>query len=254
MMMPRCAVVRKPGNRYSECISSHPLRHTVDRSRAVEQHRAYCVVLVDLGLKISYLDETISEAYPDACFVEDTAIIHGQKALIARLARESRQGEEIHVAEVLTDELVLKRAESPATIEGGDVIHLPDRLICGITQRTNQEGADQLKDFLGVPVDTILDQSIVHIKSYVTYLGQDTMIATRKFAEHPIIKGFEVIVVPDEEAYAANTLAIKGKVLMAEGHPKAQAMVKAAGFDVISLDVSEFEKCEGALTCLSLLY
>ncbi|MFX1476319.1 MAG: N(G),N(G)-dimethylarginine dimethylaminohydrolase, partial [Promethearchaeota archaeon] len=105
-----------------------------------------------------------------------------------------------------------------------------------------------------VPVDTILDQSIVHLKTYVTYLGQDTMIATRKFAKHPILQGFEVLVVPDEEAYAANTLAVKDKVLMAEGHPKTQAMVQEAGFDVLSVDVSEFEKCEGALTCLSLLY
>ncbi len=254
MMMPKCAVVREPGTHYPECISSHPLRHTVDRSLAVEQHRAYCVALMDLGLKISYLEERLAEAYPDACFVEDTAIIHGEKALIARLARESRQGEEGHVEEVLSQDLTVKRAEAPATVEGGDVIHLPDRLICGITQRTNQEGVDQLRDFLGVPVDTIIDQSMFHLKSYVTYLGQDTMIATSKLAEHPVLKGFEVLVVPDEEAYAANTLAVRDKVLMAEGHPKAQTMVRAAGFDVFCLDMSEFEKCEGALTCLSLLY
>lgn len=254
MMVPSCALVREPGTRYPECISSHPLRHTIDGSRAVEQHRAYCVALMDLGLKISYLDERLAEAYPDACFVEDTAIIHGKKALIARLARESRQGEEGHVEEVLGQDLTVKRAEAPATIEGGDVIHLPYRLICGITQRTNQEGADQLRDFLGVPVDTIVDQSIVHLKSYVTYLGRNTMIVTRKYAEHPVLSGFDVLVVPEEEAYAANTLAIGDKVLMADGYPKAKAMVQEAGFDIVSLDVSEFAKCEGALTCLSLLF
>ena len=254
MMVPKVAVVREPGTRYPECISSHPLRHTVDKSQAVEQHRAYCVALMDFGLKISYLDERLATAYPDECFVEDTAIIHGSKALIARLARESRQGEEDHVAEVLGEDLTVKRAEAPATIEGGDVIHLPGRLICGITQRTNQEGVDQLKDFLGVPVDTILDQSIVHLKSYVTYLGRDTMIATKKYADHPALSGFDVLAVPDEEAYAANTLAIGDTVMMADGHPKAQAMVEKVGFDVVSLDVSEFEKCEGALTCLSLLF
>jgi dimethylargininase len=209
---------------------------------------------MDLGLKISYLDEGLTEAYPDACFVEDTAIIHGQKALIARRARESRQGEEDHVAEVLSQELQVKRSAAPATIEGGDVIHLPDRLICGITQRTNEEGVAQLRDFLGVPVDTILDQSIVHLKSHVTYLGQDTMISTKKFAEHPVLKDFEVLVVPEEEVYAANTLAVRGKVLMADGHLRTQALVREVGFDVVSVDVSEFEKCEGALTCLSLLY
>jgi dimethylargininase len=80
------------------------------------------------------------------------------------------------------------------------------------------------------------------------------MIATQRFADHPVIRGFEVLVVPDEEAYAANTLAVRGKVLMAAGHPRAQQMVEDAGFDVLALGMSEFEKCEGALTCLSLLY
>lgn len=252
MTMPKQAIVREPGVHYPQCISSHPLRHTVTMSNALTQHTTYLQTLMEMGLEIILLPP--DDEYPDSCFVEDTAIIHGGKALIARLAKESRQGEEDAIEEELREQLMVKRAKAPATIEGGDVIHLSGRLICGITQRTNQEGADQLEDFLDIPVDTIVDPSIVHLKSYVTYLGRDTMIATKKYADHSVLRDFDVLVVPDEEAYAANTLAIGDKVLMADGYPKAQAMVEKAGFDVVSVDVSEFAKCEGALTCLSLLF
>lgn len=251
-MMPKHALVREPGNRYPGCISSHPLRHIVDVSLARAQHARYCSALSELGIEVITIPR--DDERPDSCFVEDNAVIHGGRALICRMAKKSRRGEEDAVEAALREYMEVRRAAAPATVEGGDVIHLPDRLISGVTQRTNTEGVAQMEAWLGVPVEAIVDPGIVHLKSYVTYLGDGTMIATGAYADHPALEGFTVLVVPDEEWYAANTLAIGCTVLMPSGRPRAQAMMQEAGFDVMPLEVSEFEKCEGALTCLSLLF
>jgi len=251
-MEPRRALVREPGNSYRGCISSHPLVHTVDVGLARRQHSEYCRTLAELGLEVLRLPR--DDVRPDSCFVEDNAVIHGDRALICRMAKESRRGEEDAVEVSLRDHLRVRRAVAPATVEGGDVVHLTDRLISGVTERTNEEGIKQVSSWLGVKVDTIVDPRIVHLKSYVTYLGSNTMIVANEYAEHPALKGFNVLVVPEDEAYAANTLAIGENVLMPKGRRKAHVMVEEAGFDVIPLDVTEFEKCEGALTCLSLLF
>ena len=251
-MMTRHALVREPGAMYTRCISSHPLHHTIDVALARTQHAAYCNTLEELGLEVITIPR--DDEHPDACFGEDNAVIHGGRALICRMAEESRRGEEETVEAVLGEYMTVKRATAPATVEGGDVIHLPSRLISGVTQRTNLEGVSQMAAWLGVKADTVVDPGIVHLKSHVTYLGRNTMIATRAYAGHPALKGFHVLAVPDDEGYAANTLAIDDAVLMPSRHPSAQGMVREAGFDVVSLDVSEFEKCEGALTCLSLLF
>jgi dimethylargininase len=250
-MMPKTAIVREPGNSYSKCISCHPLRHTIDLGKARRQHAEYCRVLADMGLELIRVPRDDHNA--DSCFVEDNAVIHAGKALICRMAKDSRRNEIGAVQDILKGRVSVKRATAPATVEGGDVVHFSDRLLSGVTQRTNEEGISQMEDWLDVRVDTVRDPSIVHLKSYVTYLGKDFVISTRRYSQHPALKGFSVLVVPEDEGYAADTLAIGDTVLMAKGRPRSQALVEDAGFDVISLDVSEIEKCEGALTCLSLI-
>ena len=133
-------------------------------------------------------------------------------------------------------------------------MHVEGRLISGITDRTNYEGVAQMEEWLNVPVSTIFDPSIMHLKSYVTYLGKDIMIATKKYSNHPALEGFYILIPPEHDEYAADTLAYGDTVLMAEGYDTAQIMVREAGFDVISMDVSEIQKCDGALTCLSILF
>lgn len=251
-MMPKRALVREPGNSYPGCISSHPLHHTVDVSRAQSQHANYCDVLSGLGLEVVHMPR--DDMHPDSCFVEDNAVIHDGRALICRMAKESRRGEETGVEAVLREYMPVRRAVAPATIEGGDVIHLSDRLISGLSQRTNEDGVVQMKEWFCVPVDTIVDPTIVHLKSYVTYLGKGIMIATEKYSGHPVLEDFQLLVVPEGEEYAADTLALGDTVVMPAGRSQAHEMVREVGFDVIPLDVSEFEKCEGALTCLSILF
>jgi len=148
----------------------------------------------------------------------------------------------------------VKWATKPATIEGGDVVHVEGRLISGISDRTNFEGVAQMQEWLEVPVATIFDPTIMHLKSYVTYLGKGIMIATEKYANHPALEGFNILILPAEDEYAADTLAVGDTILMAKGYETAHTMVREVGLDVISMDVSEIQKCDGALTCLSILF
>lgn len=246
------AVVREPGLNFPSCISSHPLRHTINLTKALNQHSNYCEALESFNLKIIHLP---NNEFPDSCFVEDNAVIHYKKALITRMGVEARRGEEDSIENILRLlHLETKRAITPATIEGGDVIHLSDRLICGITQRTNTDGVDQMRNWLNVTVDTIIDPNIIHLKSYVNYLGKGVVIATKTYASHQILKNFKILIVDEDEGYAANTLTIENTVLMPTGFPKTQSMLRDNDFEVIALEMSEFQKCEGALTCLSLLF
>jgi dimethylargininase len=249
--MPKLAITREPGDAYHKCISCHPLRHTIDIRRAREQHAAYRRALRELGLEVIEMPRDDRNA--DSCFVEDTAVVHGARALICRPAKESRRGEVGPVEEMLKRFLRTERASDPATVEGGDVIHLRDRLVSGVTERTNREGVRQMADWLDVKVDTVEDPRIMHLKSYATYLGRDTVVATEKFAKHPVFSGIRVIVLPDDQAYAADTLTIGDTVLMAKGYPAAHELVRRAGFEVVVLETSEFAKCDGALTCLSII-
>ena len=251
-MNPKHALIREPGNMYTSCLSEHPLHHTVSLKKAREQHANYCTTLAELGLEVITVPR--DDKHPDSCFVEDNAVVENGKALICRMAKESRRGEQPGVAATLEEYMPVKWATEPATIEGGDVVHVDGRLISGISDRTNLEGVAQMQEWLEVPVTTIFDPTIMHLKSYVTYLGKRIMIATEKYANHPALEGFNILIPPAEDEYAADTLAVGDTILMAEGYEIAQTMVKEAGFDVISMNVSEIQKCDGALTCLSILF
>ncbi|HUT82615.1 MAG TPA: arginine deiminase family protein, partial [Candidatus Bathyarchaeia archaeon] len=154
----------------------------------------------------------------------------------------------------LKNKFDLKVASEPATIEGGDVIHFENKLICGLSKRTNASGAKQLEDFIGVPVVTFIAQDIMHLKSYINYLGRNTIIVAERYAEHPLLASYHKIIIPRTETYAANSLAVNKAILMPHNYPKSQVLVREAGFEVISIDNSEFAKCDGALTCLSLFF
>ena len=252
MKHPTRALVRKPSDTYKECVSSHPLHHTVDVHKAREQHNKYCKTLSELGLEI--IELPIKNDFPDSCFVEDNAVVHQSRALITRMGEESRRGEDVDVEDVLKQHLAVKRAVVPATIEGGDIIHLPDRLICGITQRTNNHGVNQMMEWLDVKVDTITNPDIVHLKSYMKYLGKETMITTEEYRNHPLLKNLSLLIVPKEESYSVNCLAIGDAVVMSNRFSNTHEMVKSAGYEVITLNMSEFEKCQASLTCLSIIF
>ncbi|MGC9780858.1 MAG: hypothetical protein HZR80_16565 [Candidatus Heimdallarchaeota archaeon] len=246
------ALTRKPGPSFDRCISDHPLKKYLNIGQARRQHEIYCNTLTELGLEVITLPH--EDNYPDACFVEDTVVVHGNKAFFTRMAKESRQGEETAIIEVLENHFRIKTATAPATVEGGDVIHLDDRLICGLTQRTNLEGIKQMNRFLGVPIDTIDAPHVMHLKSHITYLSRNTIAVTEAFSNLAVLQNFNHVIIPSFEKYAANTLTINDVILMPKMYPKSQDRVREAGFEVIPIDTSEFEKCGGALTCLSILF
>jgi dimethylargininase len=252
MMEPKRAIVREPGENYTECISSHPQRRTIDVGKARDQHAVYCRTLADLGLEIVRLPR--DDHHPDSCFVEDNAVVHGGRALICRMAKESRRGEESDVEKVLAEHVDVRRAKPPATVEGGDVIHIGNGLISGVTQRTNMAGVEQMKAWMGVEVGFIRDPSIVHLKSYVNSLGDGYFISTARFADHPLMKARRVITVRDEDWYSTNNIVVGDHVVMPSGFPRTEGLIRDAGFRIIPLEMTEFPKCEGALTCLSIIF
>jgi dimethylargininase len=249
--MAKRAIVRPPGREFKKCLSRHPLHHTLNLELALDQHRHYCRTLQDLGIELVELAP--DDEHPDACFVEDTVAVHGSRAIIGRMAKESRRGESARIEEVLSEFLQLSSVNTPGTLEGGDVIHMPDQLICGITQRTNREGASQMENWLQVPVRLIEDPRIMHVKSHVTYLDRNIVLVNPKYESEPVLKSLIKIILPRDELHSANTLTIEGCVILSNRHDKTAQLVKEAGFDTVQLDMSEFEKCDGALTCLSII-
>ncbi len=244
--------MRPPGKTYTRCITAHPLAKTISLELAQTQHQQYVKTLRELGLDVIELPPL--DTHPDACFVEDTAVVRAGKAIIASLRPMSRRGEESSVEAILKDYLQCQHVTPPATLEGGDVIQLPERIISGISQRTSAEGVAQMSEWFGCPVDVVRDPDLIHLKSHVTYIDEDIAIGTRRYAGHPALRGLKMLLLPDNEAYAANTLTINGRVLMPAHRPRSAELVRTVGFEVIELDVSEFEKCEGALTCLSIIF
>ena len=246
------AIVRPPGRTFKNCLSDHPLHHTVDLELELKQHSAYCKILKELGLELVEL--TPDDIHPDACFVEDTVVVHKDRAILTRMAMESRRGESPGVEAVLSEYKQIESVKEPGTLEGGDVIHLENSLICGITERTNHDGASQMEHWLKTHVHRIEDPNIMHIKSHVTFLGKNTIVCNPRYVDHPVLIPFTKIELPPKESHSANTLTIGDSVIMSSKHQETSNLVRESGFDVIQLDMSEFEKCDGALTCLSVIF
>ncbi len=232
-------------------MSSHPLAHTVDIRRAQAQHQAYVDALVNLGLDVTVLPPL---PLPDSCFVEDTAVVRDNRAVLTRPRPESRRPEVDAIAPVLGEHFDCVRVEAPATLEGGDVIHLSDRLVVGVSSRTTPDGVEQLRTLLGVHVDTVTDTTMMHLKSHVTAVSDTLFVCTPRFTGHRALRAEEVVVVPPPESHAANTLTINGTVLLPAGCPLTTHELRERGFDVVELEMDQFRLCDGALTCLSVLF
>jgi dimethylargininase len=245
------AFVRPPGDSFAAAISSTGA--TIDVALAQDQHAAYRVALRLAGVEVEELPP--SEAYPDSCFMQDPALVVRGRAVIARPGAASRRGEEALVAPLLRERLPTVEIVSPATLEGGDVLVLPDRVYVGRSDRTNAEGIEQLAAALHpLPVEEIPVVGLLHLLSGVTYLGRNTLLAVREMADRPEFSGMTVLVVPDEEAYACNALGLGEFVIAPEGYERTAALLRGAGFRVLTVPVSEFAKADGGVTCLSLIW
>lgn len=179
-------------------------------------------------------------------------------AVITNLGAESRKGEEIEINEKLNG--IYENIESikaPGTLEGGDVMKIEDHYYVGLSNRTNNEGANQLKKILkgyGYSSSTVLLKNVLHLKTGISYLGDSILLVSREFKDHPDFVGYKLIEVLNSEAYATNSLRINEYVIIPKGYPNLNKQIQNYNFKILELEMSEFEKMDGGLSCLSLRF
>lgn len=247
------AVVRPPAESFRRALSEQHLRPAIDVALAREQHTGYCEALRSAGLKLSELPP--DEDHPDACFVQDTAVVFGDLAVITRFGVRSRQGEQDAVSRALRGHKRLANISSPATLEGGDVLVVGSRVFVGLSPRTNRAGFAQLRDLLeleGAAVEALPETEGLHLTSGCSYLGRGALLATGTYAELPAFAGLDVIRVPPAEACASNALAVGETVILPDGHPRTAAKIRSLGLQVLPVSLSEFAKADGGVTSLTL--
>ena len=252
------AIVRPPGSRFREALTTQDLGRP-DPALAREQHETYCRALERCGVELIRLPE--EESHPDSTFVEDTAVLVNGRAVLARPGAPSRAGEVAAIRPALARFFpAFETIEEPGTLDGGDVCEADDRFLIGISRRTNEEGARQLatiltrEGFTTSFVDIRAMEEILHLKSGIGYAGEGRMLAISGLADHPSLRDFEMIAVEAEESYAANALRVNGRLLIATGFPRTLSTLASLGYDVLPLDMSEFQKMDGGLSCLSLRF
>jgi len=246
------AIVRPPTANAGNGMTTSDLGPP-DAERMLAQHREYVRILGSLGIEIIMLDA--DEHYPDACFVEDTAVVTPRAAVVTRPGAPSRRGEEDTVEPCLAAHRSVARIEAPGTVDGGDVLVMGGRVLIGLSERTNEEGAAQLSGIFethGMQCTTLDAGDGLHLKSSINALGDYCLLVTPEFAELPELSTFERVVVPAGETYAGNSLWVNDHVLVPAGFPATRDLIERVGTKTIETDVSEFRKMDGGLTCLSI--
>ncbi len=254
----RRAIVRPPSRTFADGLTSAQLgRPDLDKARA--QHATYCGALERCGLTLTHLPP--DDAFPDSTFVEDPAIVTSTFAVLTNPGAPSRRGEVPGVAGALTEFFDrVERIEAPGTVDGGDICQADNHFFIGLSSRTNEEGARQLaallaeQGFTSRVVDVRASSTVLHLKTGVSYLGERRLVAMREIADHEAFGDYDVITVTHEENYAANLLRINEFVVLAAGFPQIAETVADFGHTVVALDMSEFRKMDGSLSCLSLRF
>ncbi|HYV93266.1 MAG TPA: arginine deiminase-related protein [Chitinophagales bacterium] len=271
------AITRKPCSRFSEGITTAHLGKP-DLQLALQQHGEYIAALKTCGLEVIELDA--DENFPDSCFVEDVAVITKEIAVITNPGAESRRREIHSMIPVLEKFRKLFFIEPPGTLEGGDVMQIvrgtpygDKHFYIGITERTNEEGAHQLRKILshfGYDCTLIPVTSALHLKSVVNYIGNNNLLASKEFISHPAFKNFNIIEIADDDLYAANCLLVNNMLIIPKGFDRVKSQLMKLGtgephsynlgtgepypYNMIELNMTEFEKMDGGLTCLSLRF
>ena len=249
------AVTRKVSSALANCELSFIERQPIDIEKARAQHHAYEELLSKLGARVVSLPEEAE--LPDAMFVEDPAVVLDEVAVICPLGTESRRKEAVTIAAALEQFRKLAYVKLPGTLEGGDVLRAGRKLFVGLTARSNPEGIRQFSVMLeqfGYDVTALPVTGCLHLKSAVTYLGRNTLLANRGWFDGKRMEGFEWVDVEPSEPHAGNALAIGDSVIFPASFPKTRAAIEARGFQVLPVDISELQKAESGLTCSCLLF
>ena len=253
--MSTVAITRKPSRRLEEGERTHVGRDPIDYARALAQHDAYRQALRDLGASETRLDD--AEAYADGVFIEDTALVLDECAIMMRPGAESRRGEVVGVARALADHRDLLHVDAPATIDGGDIAVCGRRILVGRSARTNTAGIEALGVLTkphGYVVRPVRMTGCLHLKSGCTALPDGRLLVNRHWIDSRDLTGFDLIDVPASEPWGGDVAFIGDTVIEAAAFPETTQRLRETGYPVKSVDVSEFAKAEGGVTCMSLIF
>jgi dimethylargininase len=252
------ALVRSPATTLSAGLSQSDLGLPIYK-QAVAQHASYCAALERCGLELTWLAP--NDAFPDSTFVEDTAVLTKRCAILTRPGTASRLNEVDLIAPTLTASFAeIQRITEPGTLDGGDVCEAGNHYFIGVSERTNEVGAKQLGRILGdlgascSCIDIRGVAGLLHLKSGLAWLGDNRLVVTDSLRTRDEFAGFELIPIAADEQYAANCLQVNDRVLIASGYPKLEQTLGGLGYQTISLEMSEFQKLDGGLSCLSLRF
>jgi dimethylargininase len=252
------ALVRKPGPNFAAGITSASLGAPV-LELALEQHARYVATLERCGLAVTTLDP--EPAFPDSTFVEDTAVLARGRATLTRPGAATRQGEVDAIRPALSRFFSdVAAIEAPGTLDGGDVCEAGDRVYIGISQRTNAAGAEQLAEILARAglTSTLVDirtlTGILHLKSGMAYIGDGTFVVIDALRPLLDLRDDRMIAVRPGDEYSANCVRVNDVVLIAAGYGDLERELVRRGFAPVVLDMSEFAKMDGGLSCLSLRF
>ena len=248
------ALLREVSPALAACELSFLERAPIDVERARAQHAHYAAELTALGISAEWLEPLPENA--DAVFVEDTAVVLPEVAVITRPGVASRRNEVESVAASLAGHRPLRRIVAPGTLEGGDVLRIGRNLYVGASGRSNAAGIEQLRAALapsGYRVTGVGLRDCLHLKSAATFIPPDILLVNPAWVDPRVFDARSVVEVDAGEAFAANTLTVEGMTLVSAAFPRTEERLRAAGVATRALDVSELQKAEAALTCMSLM-
>jgi len=248
------AITRKVSPAISSCELTHLQREAISFERVTAQHEAYERALAGLGCRVVSLPAEAE--LPDSVFVEDTAVVVDEIAVMTRLGAPSRRRESVSVEAALARHRPICRIEAPATLDGGDVLRLGRRVFVGRSTRSNDDGIEQLRALLaphGYTVEGVAINGCLHLKSAVTGVSPNTLLANPAWVDPAGFAAFTCLKVDPCEPFAANALRIGESVIYPTAFPRTAARLERAGIRLVNVDVSELAKAEGAVTCCSLI-
>lgn len=252
------AIVRIPGSNFDAGLTTADFGRP-ELGLVLAQHRRYCEALRECSLAVTTLDADLR--FPDSTFVEDTAIVTPHGAILTRPGAASRAEEVDAIRPAILNFFPSPLTiQAPGTVDGGDICEAETHFFIGLSHRTNEEGARQLAAHLAglgytsSTIDVRTMTTILHLKSGISHIGDNTMVVMEGMADNPAFARFNVLRVSIEESYAANCVRVNDRVLVAAGFPKLTSGLRARGFSPLELDMSEFQKMDGGLSCLSLRF
>jgi len=249
------AIVRTPGKSMIYGLTTAG-SGPPDYDLALLQHIEYVEALRNCGLEVLVL--SADEQFPDSTFVEDVALLTGDCAIITNPGAPSRKGEIFGIKEILSEYYTdIIEIREPGTVEAGDIMMVGKHFYIGLSERTNENGAQQIIKYLeaySMTGSMISLEKVLHLKTGLAYLENNNIVACGEFLSKGEFNKFNILQIDEDESYAANCIWINNRVLIPKGYPKARRTIENAAYPVIELDVSEFRKLDGGLSCLSLRF